>query len=239
MTRYLAILFFLFASSAHAAEPFKRMGTYYIDFTGIPVGKLWVSVSFDGQRCDAQAVLKTTGVVSIFDDMKSFTRASALYQNGTWQPLEFFKKEDDAQKADIVDLAFSPSGELIKRQLSHDDDPNYRPRVPKEDVQGAWHLGMVLCALGDQMNQQSVGSTESYRMYDGKRYYTVKNKRVNDNKFSLTRELINGFTHKEEKRFAEGEPPILLRHIPGEPIPRELSVPLGIGTISATYESEM
>lgn len=238
MTRLFAALFFLLTSHAHAAEPFAVTGNYYIDFSGIPVGKLWVEVKFDGEECYAQSVLKTTGLVSMFEKIKSTTRANGVYKNGEWRPLDYANSKKDSDGVETTNLSFSPGGALLKRELSKEDDPNWRPRVPAAEAKDAWHPAMALCAWGNGLNNQAAGEVSEYRIYDGKRHFLVQAERLDDEQFRLSRQPLSGYTPKEQKRFDEGDPELILTQNYGELLPSAVSVPLGMGTINIVFEQE-
>ncbi len=238
MTRGLTLLLCLILTPALAQAAETKRGTYWVDFSGIPVGKLWVQTQESGDMCSSNFSLKTSGMVRIFEEHKSYATAKAQRSGEGWLPLSYSKRVDTSDEPDYVKLAYNDTGSLVKRAVEPEDNPNWRKPVPAEDLAGVWHPAVMLCGLTESMKSQAIGSTKVHPVYDGKRYFAVYVKRENDTRYSLSREAIAGFTPKELAKIAEGEPPLYLYVSAKDSFPNRLELTLPIGTINARFVAE-
>lgn len=238
MTSALIFIMVLLAQPANAQEPFTVSGNYYLDFSGVPVGKLWASAQFDGETCHTQTSLKTKGMVRVFKKLKTYTNATARLEEKRWVPTQYHYYRKEVEEPDSVTLKYSPSGAVVYRKVEGEDDPNWRPRVPAQKVKAVWNPATTLCGLASVLNGQEIGATKEVPLYDGKRYFTVHIERVEEEKFRLSRTLNDGFTPKEHKRYEKGEPPLYLYHRQGEQLPYAVNVDLGYGSVNIAFEAD-
>ena len=220
-------MYVLFAHPGFAIQPFAITGTYWMDFSGIPVGKLWVDVRFDGSQCHTTAILKTTSVGRIFSKIKTETHGTATYTNGAFLP-EYYGSAYLTKTAS-TEIAYR-DGRVLSQSIVPPEDPGHRDPVTPEHSAGAWHPAMVLCAA----QQLYAEGTPSIRLYDGKRLMQVHLQKV-PGALKLSRELIAGFSQKELARQVKGDPPAQLVFSETLPVPQAVQVVLPYGTFNAHF----
>jgi hypothetical protein len=250
--RLILIIFALFfvALPVQADSPYNARGTWFMSWSGIPFAKIWIALEENAEGYRLTASYKSRGIVRIFDKNKSLTLSHGVRLGDTVQTLEYEFENDEQDK--FTKLEFDRAGELIRRKVQPEDDPSHRPPVPSTAIKGAVTPGNVLFALrrAVQLAQQQGDKSFAVPFYEGKRLmevhgrvlgpenYTIGKKSVETIKVEFNRKLLGGFTDKEIKRYAEGEPPLYL-YLDAETLfPLAMEIEIKFGTLKAVWKAE-
>tara|TARA_B100001123_G_C15099499_1_gene942971 strand:+ start:209 stop:961 length:753 start_codon:yes stop_codon:yes gene_type:complete len=240
------ILISLLLPQLALAQPANGMrGTWYFAFAGIPFAKLWMAVEAKGDQQHVVTDFKSSGIVRMFKAMKTYSEAE-VDADGQIRRYETTNKAENKHTL----LRFDSSGTLTERVVEPEDEPSHRPPVDAAKVKGADTPISALFALPDRLQQLQEGESDALLMYDGQRLarihfqhlgagmMTINDHQVPVTRLALTRELVDGFTEKEKKRYAEGDPllTVYVRSQDGFPIAAEL--PMALGTLTARWEAE-
>lgn len=229
---YKVVMLFLSlaaASPASAAvdgalQPLNYNGRYRISWGGITLGRIIITAKEDGNSYSMRIDTKTSGMGAVVSSDKSVTEAHGIKQDSQYIPIGYSSKPVDNDKRTTTVLSYDEQGHITKRERNPDDDPAWRPPVPNEmintstdSVTGAFILRRKLYAA------IANGQTEvSTRTYDGARLATMqmtrqptttlevmgKQQLVHD--VTITRIPVTGYTPKELKKYAKGDPAIHL-----------------------------
>lgn len=242
-------------SSVYAAElpPLNIKGTYYFSWNRIPLAKLWIATEQNKTDYKFTGALKSSALTNIFRKVKALTTSKGIKRNGTWQALTFDNEARYSNDTKTIKLTFDKSGTLTKRELSHEDDPNYRPRVAKDALKGAITYGNALFVLRQSLHDALQTGQDSFihYLFDGERLMQVT-ATINDDaevevdhkfvpayKLSLERKLVSGFTHKEKKKYEEGEPLAYLYLSHDEMLlPIGMEIDMSLGNLRGHWEAE-
>lgn len=244
----LCLVFSMPATAQEAAPHFK--GTWYFSWNSIPFAKLWIDTSAKDNRFELTAAFKSRGILSLFSRMKTLTTGHGTYIDSNAQTLVLRYDNKDADKHLYMD--FNEEGAVISRDIKPKDDPNYRPDVASSKLRGVTTTVDLLWDLRSHM-QRMLASHESQfeqPFFDGKRlmsiradYKGVATHEIDGNPqqvhvLELSRTLIDGFTEKEKKRYAQGEPPATLYIDQQTLFPIGLNVPIKFGEMRGYWKAE-
>ena len=254
MTRVARILLFcvLIGAPCHAAatpQP-SLVGTWYFSWSGIPFAKLWLSVQPEGDGSVLVASFKSRGIVRLFDSMKTLSKGHLYHQGEQISTAAFVF--DDADEGKHTTLRFNMAGELTHRTVTPEDDPSHRPPVPAHRVKGAATPADALFALaaGYRAAEREGKPSFTRLFYDGKRLMKVKAALLPERDYAmeggthkvkvvaLSRRLVAGFTEKEQRRHAEGEPPVYLFLSAQTLHPIAMEAQIKLGTMKAYWVAE-
>ncbi len=238
------------ALPALAQTPYNARGTWYIAWNGIAFAKLWIAVQENAQDYELTAAYKNRGIVSLFDKSKSLTRSHGVRVGGGIQVLEYAYDNEVRDKS--THLTFDRAGELIRRQVVPEDDPDHRPPVPSAAVKGAATPGNLLFALREAARRAKdlPNPTFSFRFYDGKRLMQINGEILGPRRYEIdgraydtlrlvvSRRLLGGFTQKEIARYHEGEPPLYLYVDDATLFPLAMEIEVKLGTLRAEWDAE-
>lgn len=232
------------ATNAH------QRGTWYFSWSGIPFAKLWIDHDVKDGKYALTASFKSRGLLSVFKHVKTFTTSQGLASGTSSQTTLFDYKNNTENK--ITRLSFSNDGTLISREVKPEDDPKYRPPVAPELLRAAITPGNALLA----MRQGVLNATSAHQpsfdtsFYEGKRLmvihatlgkvqdYEIEGVRHAVQPLILSRKIIAGFTDKEKRRNAEGEPEAILYLDKSSLWPLALEVPIKLGQMKAYWTPE-
>lgn len=253
MRRFFALMFVILLADAATSPVFAQghiRGTWYFSWSGIPFAKLWVDQTTKEERYSLTASFKSRGIVRMFKSVKSLTKSEGISRSDGSQTLWFDYENSAANKHTL--LRFALNGTLTHRDVMPKDDPSYRPVVPAAQVKGAVTPGNILPSLGQLACKARAAHQNAFdaMFYEGRRLMQVhaalgdeREKAIGDARFrvftlSLSRTAIGGFTQKELKKMADGEPAATLFMTTGTCFPVGLEVPVGIGTLTAYWQAE-
>ncbi len=242
-------------AQADTTAPINIRGTYYFSWSGIPFAKLWLDVEDNGNQYELTASFKSRGIVRIFKKLKSLSKSYGITDGQkSMHSLSFeYETDPDVSEQKHTRLRYDTLGELTLRDVFPEDDPWHRPPVSREKVTDVTTPGNLLWdfrrALLDAIKQDQTGFSLSF--YDGQRLMSIHANRLGKegylidettypvHKLALTRQLVDGFTDKEIKRYEEGEPVAYLYVGRDAPvIPLALEIDIKLGTLKAWFEPE-
>lgn len=240
------------AQTIDSPKPLDVRGTYYMTLAGIPVAKIWMAVEGKPDRFVYTASLKSRGMVRWFKKIKSLLVSEGVKTGHGWQALDVNIHSIYPDETNETKLQYSTDGLLLKRVLSHDDDPKYRPLVAEEKLTRISTYGDAFFNIRDLSYQAVRQGKDRFvtQLYDGKRLmeitakiegeevYELHDRPVPTYKLSLSRSYLAGFTEKEAKRYAEGEPPLYLFMRKKDYLPIALEIELAFGSFKALWEQE-
>lgn len=251
MRLFIALLCWIITTPAFASESdvhFK--GTWFFSWNAIPFAKLWIDSSTQGEQFELTAAFKSRGILRIFSSMKTLTVGKGLYREGWAQPLtlRFDNKED--RKHTYLD--FDEDGALLSRDIEPKDDPNYRHEVSASKLRGVTTSADMLWDLRSHLRRilESGDTHFEQPFFDGKRLMSIRadykgiasheidGKAIAVHVLELSRTLIDGFTEKEKRRYAKGEPPATLYIDQQTLFPIGLEVYVKFGTLRGYWKAE-
>jgi|GEM_PF-2123722 len=253
----MGLLFFA-QFQAHAAEeaahpePLNLRGTYQVYFGGVPMAKVWMAIEEKPETYQFTSAIKSKGIVRMFKRVKSINTSNGIRAASGWQTLRMSIKSEYSDGVKETRLIYGEDGELTERSLSEDDDPAYRPPVDKALVRAVPTYGNAFFVLRDLIYQSVQRGEKTFKtdVYDAKRLtrvtgvvdgeqnYQIKGAYTPVYRIRFSRELIAGFTEKEKKRYAEGEPPLYLYVSRNNFMPIALEIQFAFGSIKAYWEEE-
>ncbi len=218
----------LISGQAQANEPLSPLNLkarYLISWGGITIGRINITAREDATSYSLVVDTKTHGAGSIVSNEANVVEANGTKTaDGTYIPVRYHSAPQGKHKDDTIDLTYDAKGDIVKRVREPDDDPNWRPPVPfveintaRDPITASFMLRKKLYAAIADAN-----SIVSNRTYDGSRLAQMKMTRAPNAKVAVmdsyknavnvvvTREPINGYTPKELKKYAKGDPEIHL-----------------------------
>lgn len=228
----LAILLFSLPYAAAAAEsaplaPLSMEGKYTVAWNGVTIGRIRITAEEDAAHYHMSVDTKTSGVAALFSKERRVAEASGNVSASGYIPQRFESRPQKNDEGEITTLTYDSAGKLAKRVREPDDDPNWRPPVPAaqastgaDPITGAFTLRRQ---LHEALSRAAGGGKQTIRTrtYDGARLATMQlsfsptpvTLDIMDHdtpaiEARVTRTPIAGYTPKELKKFAAGDPPI-------------------------------
>ncbi len=251
MRLFIALLCWMLATPAFATESTVHFkGTWFVSWNAIPFAKLWIDTSAKDSRFELTAAFKSRGLLRIFSHMKTLTTGHGTYIDSNAQTLILRYDNKDADKHNYME--FAEDGSLLSRDLKPKDDPNYRPDVPSSKLRGVTTTVDLLWDLRGHMQQILASGEQQFEQpfFDGKRLMSIRanykgvatqeidGQPTDVHVLELSRSLIDGFTEKEKRRFAKGEPPAILYIDQQTLFPIGLEVYVKFGTMRGYWKAE-
>lgn len=250
----LFFIFFICAAQAAPLAPFNMKGEYGFTWMHLPFGRLTVDAAEEGGRYRIASTIESVRAGKIFSDHRS----TATAEGDAAVPAEnasrsFESRYDTKDGTSHVRLVFT-SGRLKERIVETPEPVGKRPIVPEDNLEGA--LDFLSFARGVRQHLRAAldagKSGFEVRLYEGKRLmntvWTVQGKkkiRWNGKSTPVIactakREAVDGFTAKEQKRIAKGEPPLTVYFSDDEKlIPLALRLDAWFGVLEAVLKGDM
>jgi hypothetical protein len=233
-----------------ALDPFALKGRYIIAWSGITLGRIYLTAREDNGSYRMVIDTKTRGVGALVSDEKRIIEAYGTKSDaGDYIPAHYESRPQKDPEEDVVTLQYDSHGNLEKRSRKFDDDPNWRAPVPVAEINTARDpitaAFMLRRALYAALDQDLPAITQ--RTYDGLRLAEMRlirraNARVavmdryrDTIPVSVKRAPIAGYTPKELKKFNKGDPEIRI-YLSNDAlfIPVRASAKTPIGELSMT-----
>lgn len=232
-------------------EPWNFTARYTVAWTGISIGRIYITATEDATGYHMTVDTKTHGVGALFSDEKRVAEVTGTRTDGHYLPTKFESRPQDKNKSDRTELTYDAQGKLTGRIREPDDDPNWRPPVPREQLGTATDpitAGFVVRKALPL--SPTLGDKTSTHTYDGARLaqmtvhvenprttLTIMKQKMEALDVTVTRQPINGYTPKELKKFAAGDPVIHLYFTAdNKRLPLRATVDAPIGQITATLD---
>ena len=240
-------------SAEPALKPWNFTARYDVAWTGMTIGRILITATEDATGYHMTVDTKTHGIATMFSKERRIAEASGTRTaDGTYIPGRFESRPQDQDKGDHTVLTYDAAGKLANRTRDPDDDPNWRPPVPREQANIATDpitAGFIIRhALSHTLD--SGEDTLSTHTYDGARLaqmrvhlvnpstpLTIMDHPTNAIDLTIARQPIAGYTPKERKKFEAGDPIIHLYFTADDRrIPLRATIATSFGEISATLE---
>lgn len=230
-------------------EPLSFMGRYRVSWSGITVGSIVIYAHEDDTSYRMRIDTKTSGIGALVSGDRSTNEASGIKTKYQYIPASYSSKPIGKSDRTVTVLAFDGEGHITKRERIPDDDPAWRPVVANEQINTSTDPVTAAFILRRKLydaiaNGQSEVST---RTYDGARLANMQITRqptsslevlghkqvVHD--VTIARIPITGYTPKELKKYAKGDPAIHLYFSDDAAfLPVRASAHSGFGELSMT-----
>ncbi len=250
-----AILLFSLPYAATAGEsaplaPLTMEGKYAVAWNGLPIGRIRLTAREEGGRYSMTVDTKTTGVAALFSKERRVAEASGTVSVAGYIPQRFDSRPQANDKGDITTLTYDATGKLATRLRDPEDDPNWRPPVPLAQASIATDPVTAGFIARRRIHEVFGDGAQPIRTktYDGERLaemqftladkpviLEIMDKDVTAIDATITRKPIAGYTPKELKKFAAGDPPIHFYFgTDTKALPLRVTVDAVVGHITAT-----
>jgi hypothetical protein len=251
----VAILLFSLPYGATAAEsaplaPLTMEGKYAVAWNGVPIGRIRISAHEGDGRYHISVDTKTTGVAALFSKERRVAESSGNVTPAGYVPAQFDSRPQSGDKGSVTTLTYDANGAIATRLRDPEDDPNWRPPVPREQANTATDPVTAALIARQRIHEGWARGERRFttRTYDGERLadmqFTLAAKPVTLDIMDtdveavdarIARKPILGYTPKELKKFAAGDPPI---HIyfgtDAKALPLRVTIDAIVGHLTAT-----
>ncbi len=238
---------------AEPLEPFSLQARYRVAWEGITIGRIYFTASEADGKYHLRVDTKTAGIARAFSQERRIAEAwGTLSKTHHYQPGRFFSRPQDDGSNERAVLVFDTQGNVIKRERVPDDTPNWRPAVSAAEVGSATDP----VTAGLIVRQQLTAALADYhpiistRTYDAARLAEMRVMVVNPAvplsimgesvmaiDTMVSRRPITGYTPKELKKYAQGDPEIhLYFSADARRIPLRATIDLRFGKLTATLD---
>jgi hypothetical protein len=235
------------AAEVPPLAPLTIKAKYIVEWNGITIGRINFTSEEIAGRYRMIVDTKTRGIARLFSDEASVATAEGIItEEGKYIPQRFESRPMKANdKRPHTILIYDETGKLASRQRFPDDDPAWRPPVSFDEAIGSIDpasAGLAMrCLVHKHMAQEIRESI--LRTYEGARLADMKVKVISRARVEyqgeyhnaintvVTRQPIAGYTPKEKKKFAEGDPII---HLYFSADAKMLPVKVTVDSLSAT-----
>lgn len=217
----------------------------------VPLGRILLTLD-DDQPGHYKIVLdtKSQGLVSWFSAMKSLASAEGISAaHHRYVPQLYHSGDVRKNVPSSQMIRYDRQGKILERKREPMDDPNWRPVVPLEQANTGVDPITAYLALRPKLYDMLMNQTSdiSVRTYDGARLADMQFHFVRHTTrdvlgqptpvidTTIKRKILQGYTPKEQKKFAAGDPEIHVYFTDdAKLIPVAVEVTLGIGVLDIT-----
>lgn len=247
----IALTLWLLAAPAMAQvpplEPLNLEVRYDVYWNGLPLGRVRITAKEDDFTYKLVVDSKTRGLADIFAESKSVAFAQGRMADGEYIASRYESRSDSENKRHTV-MTYDETGAILTRDRTPQDDPAWRPVVPLSEANTATDPITAFFVLRQRMHQNIASNIKETQVktYEGARLalfdFTVVSRAslkimkqsVNAINIVPKRTILNGYTPKEQKKFAKGDPTVhVYFSADGRFIPLLAEVKLPFGTLKA------
>lgn len=245
----IALLCPLAQAAVPPLAPLKLHARYRVTWGGLTLGRINVDIDEDALSYHGVVDTKTSGFAKLFSDERTVGEVHGhRTPDGAYVPGTYTSRRSKGDSGSTT-LEYDADGKLLKRTREPDDDPAWRPPVPPEQANTATDPmtgGLILRKRVHDHMAQEVRDT-LLRTYDGARLGEFHARVVSPARVEIgerfrdainlvvTRQPIAGYTPKELKKYAAGDPIIhLYLSADADMIPLKLSIGTSFGEVDAT-----
>ena len=247
-----AIAVLCFSTSAAAEvpplEPLNYSLRYDVTWNHIRIGRIFVKVNEDSYGYRMSVDTKTSGIARLFNKEKSLALIEGKRVDGAYVPVTYTSRNDGDSKQ-RTEITYDGEGHIATYTRTPPNTDKTRQPVVREDANSATDPVTLFFALRKSLHAAMKVNVRdvSARSYDGLRLgqislHVASPARVevlggyqNAINTVITRKPINGYSAKELKKFAEGDPTIhIFFSADGALMPLKAQLQAGFGTIAAT-----
>jgi len=232
-------------------SPLHIKADYRFTVDGLPFGQMQVEVQAADGRYRIDSHIRSTYLARLFERHESHATVSGNYtgrlEDGDRVFESAYDNDDDPNR---IRLAYQ-QGHLTSARIDPPDPPGKRPPVEPLLFDGSVDLLSFVLAARQHLRDALATHASAFqvKLFDGRRlmtiFWTVKGKTrikvagkpVDVIACSLRREATGGFTPKELKRLAKGEPPLTVYFSDDQQLwPVLLRLDMWFGPVEATRQ---
>lgn len=239
MVRILMIALLFLPLPALAAELPDFTAKYKIYWSGLNVGDLEVRVKTEKISYRAEADIDSRGFAWLVSKYWSKNRTEGKRGKNGLEASQYQTKFSLRKRLRTIDV-FYKGGVIERDQADPPENRDKRPEVPLSDKKDAWDPLTVAMMARERAATAKPGDKFSYKIWDGRRLFTLDFKIGQEEKYSgnpaipliFVRKPIAGFTKNEleDMKGKEPEIKILLRKSDMIPVFASGKAPLGTAT---------
>jgi hypothetical protein len=233
-------------------EPLNGKYTYQVRWNGIGIGRVYITFAEDTRRYAVTVDTKTRGIVDFFAPLRSLITANGrINPAGEYIPSIYHSQSHSGRGSRKVMLRYTTGGALKERQREPMDDPNWRPEVPLEMLEGLADpltnfLRFRKAFYVDIHEKKEEGVV---LLYDGRRLAELRIKAIQPTRREIdgtmrnalntvaARTPVAGYTPKELAKWEKGDPTIHVYFgLDRVFLPMEIAAHLRFGSITATLQ---
>lgn len=238
------------AAETALSEPWNFTAKYTVAWSGITIGRIYITATEDATSYRMSVDTKTHGVGSLFGKERRWAEVTGKKSGTQFLPSRFESRPQSNDKGDRTELTYDDQGKLITRLRLPDDDPKWRPPVPREQANTATDPITAGFIVRDNIARAMASGEHSLHTftYDGARLanmhvtlitptstLSIMDKTVEAVDITINRQPIIGYTPKELKKFKDGDPDIHLYFTAdAKRIPVRITVDAPVGQLTAT-----
>ncbi len=206
-------------------EPVNMTARYDASVGVLPLGHMFATVHETPLHYDMELNTKSQGLVDMIAPMKSIARVSGhRSEDGDYLANDYtaLDSKEDSKNDKSVHLQYDGDGKLAERERHPEDDPAWRPAVPREKAENApdpmtgffRHRKILHDMMARNVRDASIVTYDGARLARlnfhvvSRARIQVMGKDVDAINTMLTRQPMDGYTPKELRKFAAGDPPI-------------------------------
>lgn len=249
--KFLAVvLTTIFATPAFAEVPplehLNYQTRFDVSWNGIKIGRVRITVQESAFSYHGVFDLETHALDPFLRGEKTVVVADGVIKDGKYFATKYDSRGD---KQPRTAMTYDAAGKIASRERVPDDDPTWRPPVPREEANTATDPVTAFFVVRQQLHDHIVSQQPqvSVRTYEGARLAEMNFKLISPANLKIrgvdrrainvvaTRKLINGYTPKEKKKYAEGDPPVhVYFSADGQFLPLKVEMQVFAGTLTAT-----
>ncbi len=241
----------LLSYSAQADEPLmpvKFSGHYDFAFSGIPFGKMDISIDQNSTRYTLSGDIETTGIARVLVQHESHTNSKGSGKDFRYGDSEYESRYSTRGKKKYAHVS-KENGKIISDKVTPPDNRAVRAAVPLADKSAAIDpLAMSIGIRSEFARARKDGRNNfAIDFYDGRRLtrasFTIGDERIlriNGQKIpvftlSARRKALSGYTATELARLNPKEPDLMIYFShDAKFMPVYMEVPVAFGVATAT-----
>lgn len=238
--------------AAPALAPLNIKAKYDVAWSGIKIGRIYIESSEDANGYRMSVDTKTSGIAQLFSDEQRVAKVEGHGGLGQpYVPVRYESYPTKDKKDQKVLIRYDTTGRIDSLQRIPSDDPKWRPLVPADQANTATDPITAGFILREKLYGAAVPQA-TVRTYDAARLaemtfkivepharLTIRDKPIMAVNTVVTRKPITGYTPKELKKFAKGDPEIHLYFSDDAAfLPVRATIDSGFGQITATLVSQ-
>ncbi len=253
----LPLVSLIIAPCAQAADgalsPLVLKGRYVIAWSGIPLGRIILTANEDATNYSMVIDTKTKGIGALISDEKRVISVEgAKTAADVYIPSRYQSRPHRKGERNTITMTYDAAGNIATRENDNEDDPAWRPPVPREEANTARDPVTAAFILRRKLHASFADKITdiSTRTYDGERLATMSLIPAGDDarvevmgayvkaiNVVVKRAPINGYTPKEIKKYKKGDPEIRIYFSNDEAfIPLRATAKVPLGELSMTLE---
>ena len=221
---------------------------YDVTWNNLRIGRIYVTMREDAYRYGMTVDTKTSGIARLFSKEKSVAVIEGKREEGRYVPVKYTSRNDGDSKQHTT-ITYDTDGKIVSYERVPPNKGTDRATVPREEANTATDPVTAFFTLRKNLHAaMKVNARDvTARSYDGLRLGQMSLRVISPARVEImdkyqpaintviTRKPLNGYSAKERKKFAEGDPTIyIFFSADGKLMPLKAQLQAGFGTIAAT-----